>query len=289
VRRRRPGCGGAELSAQPCVTRAKAEPSPGRILLVDDDPDALGVLSAFLTRHDYQVEIAGDVSDMEAMLDRFTFDAIVLDVMLPGEGGLSICRRLARPGGPAIIMLSALCDETDRIVGLEVGADDYLPKPCNPRELLARLRAVLRRRGEPSVAAASPGGVCQFVGWRLDMIRRELRSPRGVTTSLSGGEFALLRVFIERPLQVLTRDRLLDLAHGADSQVVERSIEVQVHRLRRKLDDGWSGRELILNLRKEGYVFTAHAHGVRPSQGFAAPLPRVETHGLQHRNEPATP
>ncbi len=154
-------------------------------------------------------------------------------------------------------MLSAMGDETDRIIGLELGADDYLPKPCNPRELLARIRAVLRRRQEPKTTAEPPlGAGCSFAGWRLDLVRRELRSPQGVIVNLSSGEFTLLQAFIERPQRVLTRDRLLDLARGPDSDAYDRAIDVQISRLRRKLDDGVGGQELIRTIRNEGYVFT---------------------------------
>jgi len=203
------------------------------------------------------VETAGDATEMEAALARGPVDLVVLDVMLPGEDGLAICRRLAGPEGPAIIMLSAMGEETDRIVGLELGADDYLPKPCNPRELLARVRAVLRRRQEPRPSEGELGAGCEFAGWRLDLVRRELRSPQGVIVNLSSGEFTLLRAFVERPQRVLTRDRLLDLARGPDSDAYDRAIDVQISRLRKKLDDGSSGVELIRTIRNEGYLFNA--------------------------------
>jgi two-component system OmpR family response regulator len=148
-------------------------------------------------------------------------------------------------------------DEVDRVLGLELGADDYLPKPCNPRELLARVRAVLRRRGEPHKGETDLGAQCEFAGWRLDLVRRELRSPDGVVVNLSGGEFSLLRAFVERPQRVLTRDQLLDLARGPDSDAYDRAIDVQISRLRRKLDDGGSGAELIRTVRNEGYMFMA--------------------------------
>jgi len=194
---------------------------------------------------------------MEQVLARGPVDLVVLDIMLPGEDGLAICRRIAGPDGPAIIVLSAMGEETDRIVGLELGADDYLPKPCNPRELLARIRAVLRRRQEPRAADGELGAGCAFAGWRLDLVRRELRSPQGVVVNLSSGEFSLLRAFVERPQRVLTRDRLLDLARGPDTEAYDRAIDVQISRLRKKLDDGSGGQELIRTIRNEGYVFTA--------------------------------
>jgi len=230
-----------------------------RILMVDDDPGIRDVVSDFLGRHGYTVETAGDARGMEQVLARGPVDLIVLDVMMPGEDGLSICRRMAASNGPPVIMLSAMGEETDRIVGLELGADDYLPKPCNPRELLARVRAVLRRRNEPRGGGnGEEGGVgagCGFAGWWLDLVRRELRSPQGVVVNLSSGEFSLLRAFVERPQRVLTRDQLLDLARGRESEAYDRAIDVQISRLRRKLDD--SAGELIRTVRSEGYMFTA--------------------------------
>jgi two-component system OmpR family response regulator len=228
--------------------------------MVDDDPGIRDVVSDFLGRHGYQVRTAGDALEMEAALNQESFDLLVLDIMLPGEDGLAICRRLATGNGPSIIMLSAMGEETDRIVGLELGADDYLPKPCNPRELLARVRAVLRRRQDPRPPEGQLGAGCGFAGWRLDLVRRELRSPQGVMVNLSSGEFNLLRAFVERPQRVLTRDRLLDMARGPDSEAFDRAIDVQISRLRKKLDDGSMGEELIRTVRNEGYMFTAPVH-----------------------------
>jgi two-component system OmpR family response regulator len=152
-------------------------------------------------------------------------------------------------------MLSALGDDADRIIGLELGADDYLPKPCNPRELLARVRAVLRRRGESS---GKPGVACEFAGWRMDLVRRELQSPSGVVVNLTGGEFMLLRALLERPMRILTRDELLDVARGPDADAFDRAIDVQVSRLRRKFEDGAPGQAaLIRTIRNEGYMFDA--------------------------------
>ena len=229
---------------------------PGaRILIVDDDPGIRDVVSEFLDRHGYRVETAADGKQMDAALDRDGYDLVVLDLMMPGEDGLAICRRLsAYPAGPAIIMMSAMGEETDRIVGLELGADDYVPKPCNPRELLARVRAVLRRRTEPRTGGRPTGAACEFAGWRLDLVRRELRSPGGVMVNLSSGEFSLLRAFVEHPQRVLTRDQLLDYARGRDSDAYDRAIDVQISRLRRKLDDNGDG-ELIRTIRSEGYMF----------------------------------
>jgi two-component system OmpR family response regulator len=228
-----------------------------RILMVDDDPGIRDVVSDFLGRHGYKVETAGDAAEMERVLERGAVDLIVLDVMLPGEDGLAICRRItASEAAPPVIMLSAMGEDTDRIVGLELGADDYLAKPCNPRELLARVRAVLRRAEQRSSAGAMGAG-CEFAGWRLDLVRRELRSPEGVVVNLSSGEFSLLRAFVERPQRVLTRDQLLEFARGPDSDAFDRAIDVQISRLRRKLDDGGNGNDLIRTIRNEGYMFTA--------------------------------
>lgn len=246
-----------EIDVQPAATPTDHDPL-ARVLMVDDDPGIRDAVSDFLRRHGYAVETAADAPEMEAVLSRGAVDLIVLDIMLPGEDGLAICRRMAGGESPAIIMLSAMGDETDRIIGLELGADDYLPKPCNPRELLARIRAVLRRRQEPRTASEpAMGAGCGFAGWRLDLVRRELRSPQGVIVNLSSGEFTLLQAFIERPQRVLTRDRLLDLARGPGSDAYDRAIDVQISRLRRKLDDGVGGQELIRTVRNEGYVFTA--------------------------------
>jgi two-component system OmpR family response regulator len=228
-----------------------------RILMVDDDPGIRDVVSDFLGRHGYKVETAADAGEMERVLQRGPVDLIVLDVMLPGEDGLAICRRLTtNETPPPIIMLSAMGEDTDRIVGLELGADDYLAKPCNPRELLARVRAVLRR-AEQRTAGGQLGAGCEFAGWRLDLVRRELRSPAGVVVNLSSGEFSLLRAFVERPQRVLTRDQLLEFARGPDSDAFDRAIDVQISRLRRKLDDGGGGHDLIRTIRNEGYMFTA--------------------------------
>ncbi len=227
------------------------------ILLVDDDPGIRDLVSDFLSRHSFEVTTAenGVAMDRAMAAARHPFDLVVLDLMMPGENGLEIARRLSAKGGPAIIMLSAMGEDSDRIIGLEVGADDYLPKPCNPRELLARIRAVLRRRQDP---AADPAGVvAEFAGWRLDLVRRELTSPDGVLISLSDGEFSLLRVFVERPQQPLTREELLEHARGRETDSYDRSIDVQISRLRRKLDGAVrSHEELIRTVRNEGYMFT---------------------------------
>ncbi len=229
-----------------------SETSP-RILVVDDDPGIREVLTDYLGRHGFDARAAGSAAEMDRALEAGRPDLIVLDVMMPGEDGLSIVRRLAG-SGPPIVMLSAMGEDTDRIVGLELGADDYLSKPCNPRELLARVRAVLRRPREGGPDEAAPA-LC-FAGWRLDLMRRGLTRPDGQDVALSAGEFALLRAFAESPGRVLTRDQLLEKARGQDADVFDRAVDVSISRLRRKLDDG-SGLELIHTLRGEGYRFDA--------------------------------
>ena len=224
---------------------------PSRILVVDDDPGIREVLCDYLGQHGYQVSGAASASEMDRALATTVVDLLVLDLMMPGEDGLSVVRRL-RGAGPPIVMLSAMGEDTDRIVGLELGADDYLAKPCNPRELLARVRAVLRRPREDE--APSSGPALNFAGWRFDLMRRELTRPDGLVVVLSGGEFALLSVFAERPGRILTRDQLLEAARGVEADVFDRAMDVQISRLRKKLDDG-SGLEMIQTIRGEGYRF----------------------------------
>lgn len=228
--------------------------TPARILVVDDDPGIREVLCDYLGQHGYQTTGAASATEMDREIAASPPDLIVLDLMMPGEDGLSVVRRLSGGSGPPIVMLSAMGEDTDRIVGLELGADDYLAKPCNPRELLARVRAVLRRPREDEPAGTGPS--LSFAGWRLDLMRRELRRPDGRLVTLSAGEFALLRAFAERPGRILTRDQLLEAARGAEADVFDRAMDVQISRLRKKLDDG-SGHELITTVRGEGYLFDA--------------------------------
>ena len=230
-----------------------------RILVVDDDPGIREVLCDYLGQHGYDPVGAASAAEMDRAIASRTPDLIVLDLMMPGEDGLSVCRRLSGKGTP-IVMLSAMGEDTDRIIGLELGADDYLAKPCNPRELLARVRAVLRRPREEPANASGPA--LSFAGWRLDLLRRELTRPDGGLAPLSAGEFALLRAFAERPGRVLTRDQLLESARGSDAEVFDRAMDVQISRLRKKLDDG-SGLEMIQTLRGEGYMFDVKVERLR--------------------------
>jgi two-component system, OmpR family, response regulator len=227
------------------------------LLIVDDDREIRDLLSRFLVKHGYRVDTAADGRNMDKLLESGRFDLIVLDIMLPGEDGLSLCRRLRATSRIPIIMLTALSEETERIIGLEMGADDYLTKPFNPRELLARVKAVLRRTGtRPSTPSNPAGSIFAFGGWRLDVARRELTAPDGVRVELTAGEFDLLLAFVEHPRRVLTREQLLDLAKGRSAQAFDRSIDVQLSRLRRKIEADPKNPKIIKTVRSGGYIFT---------------------------------
>lgn len=227
------------------------------ILIVDDDREIRALLQEYLQRNGYRVTTLPDGRELHATLRQARPDLVVLDLMLPGEDGLSLCRDLRSHSQVPVIMLTARGEETDRIVGLEMGADDYLPKPFNPRELLARIKAVLRRaRSLPGDAPAAARRY-RFAGWTLDTTARRLTSPEGVMVPLSGGEYRLLEVFVRHPNRILSRDRLLDLTRGREAGPFDRSIDVQVGRLRRRLQDSAQEPRLIQTVRGEGYVLAA--------------------------------
>jgi two-component system, OmpR family, response regulator len=229
------------------------------ILVVDDDREIRDLLARFLVKHGLRVTTARDGVEMMKALDDRRIDLVVLDLMLPGEDGLSLTQRLRSKGETIpVVMLTAMGEDTDRIVGLEMGADDYLAKPFNPRELLARIKAVLRRsQGALPVAAGATGGTrLSFAGWKVDMATRDLTSPDGVVMTLSAGEFDLLQAFVEHPRRVLSRDQLLDLARGRAAVPFDRSIDIQVSRLRRKLGDDAKEPQMIKTVRGGGYLFT---------------------------------
>jgi two-component system, OmpR family, response regulator len=227
---------------------------PPHILIVDDHRDIRDALVKYLERNGMRATSVPDAVAMDAAMKVGQFDLIVLDVMMPGEDGLSVCRRLRAQGDIPILMLTALGDETDRIVGLEVGADDYLPKPFNPRELLARIKAVLRRSGRSEVVGGSLAGHrLAFDRWVLDTDRRTLTATDGTEVGLTTAEFRLLTVFLERPRFVLSRDQLLDLTSGRASQVFDRTIDNQISRLRRKIEADPARPTLIATVWGGGY------------------------------------
>ena len=229
------------------------------LILVDDDLEVLALLQKFLIQHGYSVDVATDGASLWQAVERRAPDLIILDVMLPGDSGLVLCQRLRAEHSVAIIMLTALGEPSDRVVGLELGADDYLTKPFDARELLARVRAVLRRTGESRTPFGdTPRPVMEFADWQLDVTRRELRSPEKVMIPLSAGEFELLLVFAEHPRRVLSRQQLLDLARGETHDAFDRSIDVQVSRLRRKLESDITSTPMIRTIRNVGYLFTPH-------------------------------
>jgi two-component system OmpR family response regulator len=236
----------------------QAPESSGHILVVDDDQEIRDLLSRFLSKHGYRVTAARDGKEMRRALADWNIDLIVLDLMLPGEDGLSLCRDLRARSQIPVIMLTMKGEETDRILGLEMGADDYLPKPFNPRELIARIKAVRRRStGAATTSTGNGAALLRFAGWKLARGFRRLESPGGLVVDLSTGEFDLLVAFVEHPQKVLTRDQLLDLTQGRAEAAFDRSIDMQVSRLRRKIEPNPNEPELIKTVRGGGYVLAA--------------------------------
>jgi two-component system OmpR family response regulator len=229
----------------------------GHILVVDDQKEICDVVQEYLTGEGYRVSTANDGGGMRRVLGQSHVDLVILDLMLPGEDGLTLARGLRDESGIGIIILTGRGETVDRIIGLEMGADDYLPKPFHLRELLARVKSVLRRvqsrMGEPSQTTRSHA---RFAGWSLDLSSRELTSPAGQEVRLTTGEFDLLAAFVNNPNQVLSRDRLLDLARNREAGPFDRTIDVQVGRLRRKLEDDPQNPSLIKTVRGSGYIFT---------------------------------
>src|SRR3954447_19279123 len=230
----------------------------GHILIVDDQQEICDVVQEYLTGEGYRVSTAHDGGGMRRVLAQGHVDLVILDLMLPGEDGLTLARSLRSESGIGIIILTGRGETVDRIIGLEMGADDYLPKPFHLRELLARVKSVLRRVQSRSGEATSPAGRSRvrFGGWNLDLSSRELMSPSGEEVRLTTGEFDLLAAFVNNANQVLTRDRLLDLARNREAGPFDRTIDVQVGRLRRKLEDDPQNPSLIKTVRGSGYIFT---------------------------------
>jgi two-component system, OmpR family, response regulator len=227
------------------------------ILIVDDQQEICDVVQEYLSGEGYRVSAAHDGAGMRQVLGQSPADLVILDLMLPGEDGLSLARSLRSESGIGIIILTGRGETVDRIIGLEMGADDYLPKPFHLRELLARVKSVLRRvhsrDGDPMQPLRARA---RFVGWSLDLSSRQLISPQGREVRLTTGEFDLLAAFVSNANQVLTRDRLLDLARNREAGPFDRTIDVQVGRLRRKLEDDPQNPTLIKTVRGSGYIFT---------------------------------
>lgn len=240
-------------------------PDSEHILVVDDHPDIRDALARYLKEHGYRVTTADRAQSARQALDTSAIDLVVLDIMMPGEDGLSLCRHLRATTSLPVILLTAMADDTDRIIGLEMGADDYVTKPFNPRELLARIKAVLRRAGAmPPVEAEAPGTRYRFGPWTFDPGAQVLSGPGGGPIALSTGESLLLGVFVRHPGRVLNRDQLLDLTRGRTAQLFDRAIDNQVSRLRKKVERDARNPEYIKTHWGGGYSFAAPVDIVRP-------------------------
>ncbi len=228
------------------------------ILIVDDQKDICELVQDYLSGEGYRVSTANDGPGMRRVMAQHAIDLVILDLMLPGEDGLTLARALRNESGVGIIILTGRGETVDRIIGLEMGADDYLPKPFHLRELLARVKSVLRRVSARSQEkqSQSPRSKARFAGWNLDLSTRELLSPAGSEVRLTTGEFDLLAAFVNNANQVLSRDRLLDLARNREAGPFDRTIDVQVGRLRRKLEDDPQKPTIIKTVRGTGYIFT---------------------------------
>jgi two-component system OmpR family response regulator len=227
------------------------------ILVIDDDREIRDLLGMFLERQNLRVTSVRDAREARRVWPNGNFQLVILDLMLPGENGLDFGRWLRSHSDVPIVMLTAMAEDTDRIIGLELGADDYVPKPFNPRELLARIRAVLRRGSESERRSEQNGQLLRFGGWTLDPTRRQLMNPDGVDVPLTGGEYDLLAALVDRANRVLTRDMLLDLLRGRQAGPFDRAIDVAISRLRRKLEDKGRNAQLIKTVRGGGYVLAA--------------------------------
>lgn len=229
--------------------------TPSRILIVDDDREISALLAEYLEKNGYRTSTAGDGKAMWKALDEHRIDLIVLDLNLPGDDGLTLCRNLRARSSIPVIMLTARSEPVDRILGLEMGADDYVPKPFEPRELFARIRSVLRRtQAAPASPQSSESQMVHFAGWVMDTTARHLINPQGVVVALSGAEFRLLKIFLDHANRVLSRDQLLNMTAGRDADPFDRSIDLQISRLRQKLGEDARSPQIIKTVRNEGYV-----------------------------------
>lgn len=230
------------------------------ILIVDDDKQICDLVGDYFKQHGFKVSIAHDGRQMRRVMRDTVIDLIILDVMLPQEDGLALCKKVREESDVMVLMLSAMGEETDRIVGLEVGADDYVAKPFNPRELLARVKAMIRRRQANQIGDSKRLAQLSdiaFLNWRLDRNRRQLIDPDGITVPLSAGEYDLLLAFLENPHRTLTRDQLLDLYRGREGTPFDRTIDVQVARVRKKIEEDPKKPKIIVTVRGGGYQFNA--------------------------------
>jgi two-component system OmpR family response regulator len=227
------------------------------ILIVDDDAEIRTLLQRYLEKNGLRATAVNDGRAMWQALERGAFDLVVLDIMLPGDDGLTLCRQLRARSDIPVIMLTARGEEMDRVLGLEMGADDYVPKPFSARELLARIKVILRRaRSLPRNLQPDEERSIRFGAWTLDSVHRHLVSPAGVVTPIGGAEYRLLRIFVAHPNRVLTRDQLVELTQGREADALDRSIDVQVSRLRRRLGGGPGDEAMIRTVRGEGYVLS---------------------------------
>ena len=240
------------------------------ILIVDDDAEIRTLLGRYLEKNGLRATAVGDGRAMWQALDAGAFDLVVLDLMLPGDDGLTLCRKLRARSDIPVIMLTARGDETDRVVGLEMGADDYVPKPFSARELLARIKVVLRRmRSLPHNLRPDDAPRLRFGPWVLDTRRRELIAADGSVVPIGGAEFRLLRIFVGHPNRVLNRDQLVELTQGREADALDRSIDVQVSRLRHRLGDDPREPRFIKTVRGEGYVLAVPVELLPPTGGGA--------------------
>ena len=232
-----------------------------RVLLVEDDSEIAAMLAQVLTESGFHAVAVGSATEMDTLLRRQSFDLIVLDAMLPGEDGFSICRRLRAASSTPIIMLTALGEDVDRIVGIELGADDYITKPFNSREVVARIRGLMRRASYGAEHRERRESMT-FAGWRIDPVSRQLRDPNNVRVTMTTAEFDVLLAFCLNPGRVLTRDQLLGLTHAGLAGPVERSVDVHVSRVRQKIEPNVREPTIIKTVRLGGYIFTPDVESV---------------------------
>lgn len=238
--------------------------APISLLLVDDEPSLREPLAEYLTGQGFRVTEAESAAKARSNINQQRPDLVLLDIMMPGEDGLSLCRHLIETKGPPVILLTARGEATDRIVGLEMGADDYIVKPFEPRELVARIRSVLRRTPNIVSAGDTNDRLYLFEGWVLDPLKRKLIDPEGVAVPISTAEFRLLTAFLDHPRAVLDRDRLLDMVQGRSAHLFDRAVDNQVSRLRRKIETDNRDPQFILTVRGGGYRFAANVTRIDP-------------------------